>query len=135
MMKIPFPPLTNLGICALVLLLATTGCTRQKDAEIRIAYGVVWNGSPYEVGESAPDVQGRPVQLERLECYVSDFAIHDVDEGWLPIDTVARIDFSKDNAHAVLTKSEIDTSEEFNKSTTLFFSSWMSLLLTGSVLA
>ena len=75
----------------------------KPDAEIRIAYDVVWNGSPYEVGESAPDVQGRPVQLERLECYVSDFAIHDVDEGWLPIDTVARIDFSKDDAHAVLT--------------------------------
>ena len=103
MMKIPFTPLTHLGICALVLLLATTGCTRQKDAEIRIAYDVVWDGNPYEVGESAPDVQGRPVQLERLECYVSDFAIHDVDEGWLPIDTVARIDFSRDDAHAVLT--------------------------------
>ena len=103
MMNNPFTPLTHLGICALMLLLATTGCTRQKDAEIRIAYDVVWNGNAYEVGESAPDVQGRPMQLERLECYVSDFAIHDVDEGWLPIDTVARIDFSRDDAHAVLT--------------------------------
>ena len=81
MMNNPFTPLTHLGICALMLLLATTGCTRQKDAEIRIAYDVVWNGNAYEVGESAPDVQGRPMQLERLECYVSDFAIHDVDEG------------------------------------------------------
>ena len=85
-----------------MLLLSLAGCTRQHDAEIRIGYDLIWDGAPYEVGESALDVQGRPVQLERMECFVSDFAIHDVEEGWLPIDTVARIDFSRNDAHAVL---------------------------------
>ena len=103
MMKIPFTPLTHLGICALVLLLATTGCTRQNDAEIRIDFDLQWDGSHFEVKNSAPDGQGRLLRLERLECYLSDFAIHDVDEGWLAIDTVARIDFSNYGSHALLT--------------------------------
>ena len=102
-MKIPFTPWTHLGICALVLLLTTTGCTREKDAEIRIDFDLQWDGSHFEVKNSAPDAQGRLLRLERLECYLSDFAIHDVDEGWLAIDTVARIDFSSYGSHALLT--------------------------------
>lgn len=102
MMKIPLPPFAHVISFAFLLTLFLSGCTRGEDAEVRLAFDVVWNGDPYTVGGSAPDMQGRPVQLERLECYVSDFAIHDVEEGWIDVDTVARIDFSRDDAHAVL---------------------------------
>ena len=94
--------ITWVSVGALVLSMVTTSCNRQRDAKIRIAFDVVWDGDVYEVGESAPDLQGRLVQLERLECYVSDFYIHDVEEGWLAIDTVARINFSLDDPHALL---------------------------------
>ena len=92
------------GVMALgILTLAGTGCQRNADTLVHLNFDVVWDGDPYTVGESRPDIQGRPAQLERLECYVSDFFLHDVEEGWIAIDTVARIDFSQDGAHALLT--------------------------------
>jgi hypothetical protein len=82
--------------------LALSGCRDASTATLQVGFDVVWNGQAYAVGDVALDDQGREVLLERLECYVSDFAVHDVDEGWVAVDTVARIDFSLPNPRAFL---------------------------------
>ena len=87
---------------AVIVILGTTGCKREETASVQVKFNVTWNGQPFQIGETGLDIQGRDLQLERLECYVSDFALHDVDEGWIEIDTVARIDFSLTDAHALL---------------------------------
>lgn len=89
-------------LAGMALILSTTGCQRERTSTVRVNFDVEWNGEPYIVGESGLDNQGRDVQLERLEAYVSEFALHDVEEGWLEIDTVARVDFSNLDAHALL---------------------------------
>lgn len=70
---------------------------------IELGFGIEWDGEPFTIGTSGLDAEGRAVQLERFECYVSDFAILDSEEGWIDIDTVARIDFSQANPFATLT--------------------------------
>lgn len=90
-------------VAASALILIATGCQREATSEVRLNFDVVWNGEPFVVGDVALDDQGREFQLERLECYVSDFALHDVEEGWIEVDTVARIDFSLSDSHALLT--------------------------------
>ena len=89
-------------IAASALLLSATGCQREGTATVRVNCAVEWNGEPFTIGETALDVQGREAQLERLEAYVSDFALHDVDEGWIDIDTIARVNFLKSNARVGL---------------------------------
>jgi hypothetical protein len=89
-------------VAAAALLLTATGCQRESTSAVRVNFDVVWDGAPFTVGDVALDDQGREFQLERLECYVSDFALHDVEEGWIEVDTVARIDFSLAESHAVL---------------------------------
>ena len=37
-----------------------------------------------------------------MEAYVSQFALHDVDEGWVNVDTVQRIRFAEEGNHVVL---------------------------------
>ncbi len=97
--KPDFSPALAVG---LVLLLAATGCQRERTSSVRVNFAMTWNGQPFEVGESGLDIQGREVQLERLELYVSEFALHDVDEGWVEVDTVSRVDFSTAGAYAML---------------------------------
>mgnify|MGYP001167447570 FL=1 len=89
-------------IAASAVLLSATGCQRERTATVRVNCAVEWNGEPFTIGESGLDMQGREAQLERLEAYVSDFALHDVEEGWIDIDTVARLDFSLADSHALL---------------------------------
>ena len=78
------------------LLLLSSGCRSEKTAQIQLQFHLVWNG---DIGL---DDQGQELQLERLECYVSDFALHDTEEGWIDIDTVAHINFGQEGPMAVL---------------------------------
>ena len=89
-------------LAGLAATLTFTGCQREYDAEVLLNFDAEWQGSTFAVGGTTLDSQGREVQLERLECYVSEFSLHDVEAGWIDIDTVARIDFSSSNPHAVL---------------------------------
>ncbi|MDA0729226.1 MAG: hypothetical protein O3B70_06995 [Bacteroidetes bacterium] len=84
---------THLLALACFVLWGFSGCREEASTTLNLVFEVEWQGAPYAVGEAGIDDQGRDVQLERLECYVSDFAVHDVREGWIDIDTVARIDF------------------------------------------
>ena len=70
--------------------------------QVRVNFDLAWNGEPFALGQTGLDVQERPVQLERMECFVSAFALHDTERGWIEIDTVARIDFSASEPHATL---------------------------------
>ena len=70
--------------------------------QVRVNFDLVWNGEPFALGQTGLDVQERPVQLERMECFVCAFALHDTERGWIKIDTVARIDFSASEPHATL---------------------------------
>ena len=54
------------------------------------------------LGEVVLDNQGRDIRLDRMEAYVSQFALHDVDEGWVNVDTVQRIRFAEEGNHVVL---------------------------------
>ncbi len=76
-----------------VVMWGLSGCREEANTTLNVVFDVAWQDSPFVVGETGLDNQGRDVQLERLECYVSEFAVHDVREGWIEIDTVARIDF------------------------------------------
>ena len=90
---------------AIVMSIAWMGCRPDESealAQVKINYYLTWNGESIELGNAMPDVQGRQVQLERLECFVSEFALHDVEEGWIPIDTIARINFTDAQSHALL---------------------------------
>ena len=59
---------------------------------------LVWNGTAVSPSQTVLNNQGRALQLERFEGYLSDFAVHDVDEGWIDIDTIARLNFLKSSA-------------------------------------
>ncbi len=100
------PWLTLLGLAVAAQMLSCSGCDDplpEGESIVELGFGIEWDGEPFTIGESGPDAEGRAVQLERFECYVSDFAILDSEEGWIDIDTVARIDFSQANPFAMLT--------------------------------
>ena len=100
------PWLTLLGLAVAAQMLSCSGCNDplpEGESIVELGFGIEWDGEPFTIGESGPDAEGRAVQLERFECYVSDFAILDSEEGWIDIDTVARIDFSQANPFAMLT--------------------------------
>ena len=65
-------PLTHFsaGLMGLgILTLTGTGCQHNTDTLVHLNFDVEWNGDPYTVGESRPDIQGRPAndsQLTRL---------------------------------------------------------------------
>ena len=101
-MTYAMPHFSAVLTAALALVLTATGCQREYDASVRVNCAVEWNGEPFTIGESGLDVQGREAQLERLEAYVSDFALLEEKEGWIEIDTVARLDFSLADPHALL---------------------------------
>ena len=65
-----------------LLILAATGCQPDESPSLRLAFDLVWDGAPYALGEVVLDNQGRNIRLDRMEAYVSQFALHDVDEGW-----------------------------------------------------
>ena len=90
-------------LLALGLVAAALGCNRAETTTVKVQFGAEWNGSTFQVGNQTTDVQGRAVQLEGLEAYVSEFALHDVATGWVEIDTIARLDFSDPSTHALLT--------------------------------
>lgn len=66
---------------------------------VELRLGLEWNDEPFQVGDNAPDVQGRPVQLERLECYLGEFELLDAEEGWIRVEeaAIARVDFSAED--------------------------------------
>ena len=85
----------------LVLLLA--GCREEEKAiQLPLEFALTWEGTTFAIGDQGLDDQGRPAQLERLECYLSAFALHDVDKGWLDLDTVIRVNFEDNRPVAVL---------------------------------
>lgn len=86
-------------------LVGLAGCDRDDEAsltQVRVNFDLLWDADPFTLGQSGLDVQGRPVQLERLECYVGAFALHDQDQGWIEIDTIKRVNFSVSEPHAML---------------------------------
>ena len=86
-------------------LFGLTGCTRENQsaqAMVRVNFDLLWNGEAFALGQTGPDVQGRPVQLERMECFVGEFALHDTEQGWIEIDTIARVDFGDVEPHTML---------------------------------
>ena len=85
-----------------LLLLAATGCQPDESPSLRLAFDLAWDGAPYTLGEVVLDNQGRDIRLDRMEAYVSQFALHDVDEGWVNVDTVQRIRFAEEGNHVVL---------------------------------
>lgn len=86
-------------------LIGLSGCDRDTQtsmAQVCVNADLLWAGEAFTLGQTAEDVQGRPVQLERLECFVGAFALHDVEEGWIEVDTMARFNFSESAPHATL---------------------------------
>jgi len=82
-----------------------TGCTRENrsaDAKVRVNFDLLWNGEAFTLGQTGSDVQGRPVQLERMDCFVGAFELHDTEQGWMDIDTIARIYFADAESHTML---------------------------------
>ena len=84
----------------LVLLLA--GCREDEPIQLPLEFELTWDGATFAVGDQGADDQGRPLQLERLECYLSAFALHDVERGWMELDTVIRVNFEDNRPVAVL---------------------------------
>ena len=72
------------------------------DAKVHVNFDLLWNGDAFTLGQTGSDVQGRPVQLERMDCFVGAFELHDTEQGWMDIDTIARIDFADAEPHTVL---------------------------------
>ena len=86
-------------------LVGLAGCDRDDEAsltQLRVNFNLLWDADPFTLGQSGLDVQARPVQLERLECFVSAFALHDQDRGWIEIDTIKRVNFIVSEPHAML---------------------------------
>ena len=86
-------------------LVGLAGCDRDDEAsltQLRVNFNLLWDAEPFTLGQSGLDVQARPVQLERLECFVSAFALHDQDRGWIEIDTIKRVNFIVSEPHAML---------------------------------
>ena len=84
-------------------LVGLAGCDRDDEAsltQLRVNFNLLWDGEPFTLGQSGLDVQARPVQLERLECFVGAFELHDQEQGWIEIDTIAR-NFIVSEPHAV----------------------------------
>ena len=87
-------------VLATMLLLGLTGCDPDSSSSVetttvKINVDLVWDGTPVSSSQTVLDSQGRALQLERFEGYLSDFALHDVEEGWIDIDTIARVNFLK----------------------------------------
>ena len=90
---------------ASMLVLGLTGCDPDSSSSvetttIKVNVDLVWDGTPVSPSQTVLDSQGRALQLERFEGYLSDFALHDVEEGWIDVDTIARVNFLK--AHSRL---------------------------------
>ena len=86
-------------------VIGLTGCNRENrsaDAKVRVNFDLLWNGEAFTLGQTGSDVQGRPVQLERMDCFVGSFELHDTEQGWMKIDTIARIDFGDVDPHTML---------------------------------
>ena len=85
-----------------LLLMFATGCQPDESPSLRLDFDLAWDGAPYTLGEVVLDNQGRDIRLDRMEAYVSQFALHDIDEGWVDMDTVQRIRFAEEANHVVL---------------------------------
>ena len=100
-----YPIMTKTPISLLMsvlLLVAATGCQSDESPSLRLEFDLAWNGAPYALGEVVSDHEGRDIRLDRMEAYVSQFALHDVEEGWVEVDTVQRIRFAEEGNHVVL---------------------------------